>query len=113
MLTGIEADIAKGEVYKKQNEELRTLSQQTSSRVAEKTTNLLDQMATFEGGFGGWFGDLWKQLVLADRLVGKGRKKLLIGKAQKDVEEAEKEQLKIQAELKSLKERKILALECD
>jgi hypothetical protein len=103
LLTGIEKDIAKGEeTYNRQNEELRTLSQQTSSRVAEKTTNLLDQMATFEGGIGGFFGDIMEGLGLADRLVGEGRKKLLEGKAQKDIKEAEKEQLKIQAELDKL-----------
>ena len=105
MLKGIEADITKGEAdYEKQNEELRTLSQQTSSRVAEKTTNLLDQMATLEGGFGGFFGDLMEGLGLADRLVGKGRKKLLIGKAQKDVEEAEKKQLELEDKITKLKE---------
>ena len=105
LLKGIEADITKGEAdYEKQNEELRTLSQQTSSRVAEKTTNLLDQMATLEGGFGGFFGDLMEGLGLADRLVGKGRKKLLIGKAQKDIEEAEKEQLELEDKITKLKE---------
>ena len=66
MLTGIEADIETGEAdYKKQNEELLTLSQETSSRVGEKTTNLLDQMATLEGGFGGFFGDLMEGLGLS------------------------------------------------
>ena len=56
-------------------------------------------MATFEGGIGGWFGDIMEAVGLADRLVGEGRKKLLVGKAQKDIKEAEKQQLKIQAEL--------------
>ena len=107
MLVGIEEDIVGAEeTYHKQKEELRDLSQKTNKRVSDKTTNVLDRLASFDDGVAGFFGGILEGLGLAEGLTGEAKKTLLLGEAQEEKKELENrlfelESMKVNEHLKA------------